>query len=204
MGIPRLLLLAGCVVASGAAFSSAAPLNLVKVDPDVASGFIAIDYSSVNGLFTAVGQTQNLELTPGGGSINMGLELFSLSAILDVNGLLAGPGSLTVRGDYGGTNQLLFSSSSILAFGFSATNKFEFQFSQAAGSLASVGTTIGTILTDLNLSFPGGVPDFHSGFSNRFFPGGPGNGSADTFVPSPSAAAVGALAGLAAMRRRRR
>lgn len=185
----------------------AAPLNLVSVDPDVASGFIAIDYNATTQTFTASGQTQNLGLPPSFGppsNVNLGLRQFTLTALIDNAGNIAGAGSLTVRGDYGGVDQLLFSSNSIVAFGFGSFNKFEFVFSQTAGSLAPVGTQIGTILADANLSFPGNIPSFQTSFTNRFFPGGPGNGNADTFVPAPSSAVLlCTLGGLAARRRRR-
>lgn len=190
---------AALAIATGSAF--AAPLNLVSVNPDVASGFVAIDYNATTNTFTASGQTQNLGLPP---SFALNLREFSITATIDNSGNLIGAGTLMVRGDYGGVDQVLFSSTSIIAFGFSSFNKFEFLFSQTAGSLAPVGTPIGTILTDANLNFPGNVPSFQSSFSNRFFPGGPGNGNADTFVPAPSSLAlIASIGGLAARRRRR-
>lgn len=191
-------LLAVVSTASGA--FARAPLNLVGGNPDVASGFIAVDYNATTKLFTAVGTTQNLSLpvTP-----SLGLRLFSLSATIDNVGNLSGPGSLIVRGDFGGTDQVLFQSNTITAFGFGATNKFEFLFTQESGSLAPVGSSVGTILVDTGLNFGGGIPSFSASFSGRIFTGGPGFANADTFVPGPSALAVMGLGGLFAGRRRR-
>jgi hypothetical protein len=190
------------VSAAAAATASAQPLNLVTGTPDVASGFIAVDYNATTGAFSATGFTQNLNLPPN--QIAMGQRQFSLTAIINNSGQIAGLGSLIVRGDYGGTDQVLFSSNSITAFGFGPTNKFEFIFAQQGGSLAAVGTSIGTILVDPNLVFPGGIPSFSSSFSGRLFPGGPGAANADTFViPSPSALALAGFGGLIAARRRR-
>lgn len=198
----RSFVLAATAVSIATGSASAVSLGLFKTDPDVASGFIGVDYDAVSHVFSAVGFTQNLELPP---ASSLGNRLFSLTALIDNNGnLLSGGAALTVRGDFGGSDQLLFSSTSIIDFGFSAFNKFEFRFTQQAGSLASVGATIGTILVDTGLSFPGGTPDFHASFSGRIFPGGPGAANADTFAPAPSPALSGCvLAGLVARRRRR-
>jgi hypothetical protein len=108
-----------------------------------------------------------------------------------------------VRGDFGGIDQVLFSSNSVVAFGFGPTNSFEFLFAQQAGSLAPVGANIGTILVDPTLVFPGGTPTFASSFSGRIFTGGPGIANADTFVPAPSVLALAGFGGLLAARRRR-
>lgn len=201
MNVAKIVALGAIGVAASVA-SAQSPLNLTPSFPDVFSGAIAVDYNATSGLFTASGFTQSMALVPNG-SIPMGQRQFFISAILSNLGTINGAGSMIVRGDYGGTDQVLFSSNNILAFGFSATSKFEFLFSQDAGSLAPVGTPIGTILTDTNISFPGGIPDFHQSFSGRIFPGGPGAGTADTFAPAPSAAALLGLAGLTASRRRR-
>lgn len=193
---------AAALVAAAAASAAGAPLNLVSVNPDVASIGVAVSYNATTQTFTASGRTQNL-LLPSLVSVPLGnVRQFLLTAIIDNNGNLAGPGSLTVRGDYNVSDELLFSSNTISAFGFSAFNKFEFVFIQQAGSLAPVGTPIGTILVEAGLSFAGGVPDFHSSFDSAFFPGGPGTGNADTFVPAPASA--GLLVGLGAMSARRR
>jgi hypothetical protein len=178
-----------------------APLNLVPGTPDVASGFIAVDYNATTQLFTAEGFTQNLNLPP---TMPLGQRQFRLTAIINNAGQLTGPGTLTVRGDYLGTDQLLFSSNDIDAFGYDSFNRFEFLFTQQAGNLAPAGASVGTILADPNLSFPGGVPNFTSSFSGRLFPGGPGAAVADTFIPAPGALPVTVLAGAAMMRRRRR
>ncbi len=190
------------VLAAAATIASAQPLNLVPGTPDVASGFIAVDYNATTGAFSASGYTQNLSLPPN--QFAMGQRQFTLNAIINNSGQIAGLASLMVRGDYGGTDQVLFSSNSITAFGFGPTNKFEFVFTQQAGSLAAAGTSIGTILVDPNLVFSGGVPSFTSSFSGRLFTGGPGAANADTFViPSPSTLALAGLGGLMASRRRR-
>lgn len=190
------------VSAAVATIASAQPLNLVPGTPDVASGFIAVDYNATTGAFSATGYTQNVNLPPN--QLPLGQRQFSLNAIINNSGQIAGLGSLMVRGDYGGTDQILFSSNSIVAFGYGPTNKFEFIFTQQAGSLASVGSSIGTILVDPNLVFPGGIPSFTSSFSGRLFSGGPGAANADTFViPSPSALALAGLGGLMVSRRRR-
>lgn len=192
-----------CVVALALSASALAqaPLNLVPGTPDVASGFIAVDYNATTGLFTAEGFTQNLNLPP---TIPMGQREFRITAIIDNLGQLAGPGSLTVRGDYLGIDQVLFSSNDIDAFGYDSFNRFEFLFTQQSGNLATAGASVGTILADPNLVFPGGVPNFSQSFSGRLFPGGPGAAVADTFVPAPGTLVVTVLGGLAAMRRRRR
>lgn len=201
LGQSALFAAVGLAVSSASAF--AAPLNLVSVNPDVASGFLAVTYNSTSGVFIAQGVTQNLFL-PDNSTVALGsTRQFLLTAVIDNAGNLAGPGSLTVRGDYNVADELLFSSNAIVAFGFGATNKFEFVFSQQAGSLAPVGTQIGTILVDQNLSFPGGVPSFQTSFSDVIIPGF-GGGNADTFVPAPSAAGLALVGGVLASRRRRR
>lgn len=189
------------IVCCGLAPSAlATPLNLVGSDPDVAAGGILINYNATTDLFTAVGSTTNASLPPQVNNLN---GQFSLSATIDASGNISGPGSILVTGDIGSGQQTLFSSNLISAFGFGATDKFEFLFIQQAGVLASAGSLIGSILVDVNLAFPGGIPSFESSFNNAIFPGGPGIGNADTFVPTPSAAVLAGLGGLMATRRRR-
>ncbi|MCX5692009.1 MAG: hypothetical protein NTV94_19805, partial [Planctomycetota bacterium] len=172
----------------------AGPLNLSPLPPDVASGFILITYNASTFEFAARGVTQNIAL-PGGIQEPAGLHEFTLLATIDNAGNALG-GSLMVRTDHNSPDSIAFSSSSLTAFGFGATNKFEFIFSQSVGNLASAGTSIGTILVSPLLSFPNGVPDFSASFNNEIFPGF-GDGNADTFViPAPSSLALVGLAGL--------
>src|SRR5207244_2220532 len=120
----RFVLAATAALAAAAGSADAALLNLVPGAPDVASGFISIDYNASSGAFLASGSTQNLSIPPN--TFPMGQRQFQLTATIDSNGNIVGPGSMTVRGDYGGTNQLLYFSNTILAFGFGQTDKFEF------------------------------------------------------------------------------
>lgn len=201
LGQSALFAAVGLAVSSASAF--AAPLNLVSVNPDVASGFVAVEYNATTQVFTAQGVTQNLFL-PDNSTVGLGsTRSFLLTAIIDNSGNIAGAGSLTVRGDYNVADELLFSSNAIVAFGFGSPSTFEFVFTQQAGSLAPVGTQIGTILRDANLVFPGGVPSFQSSFADVIIPGF-GGGNADTFVPAPSAAGLALVGGALAARRRRR
>lgn len=202
MKLPSFITSAGAIaLLGGSAF--AAPLNLISVNPDAASGFIAVKYDATSHLFTATGVTQNL-FQAMGPDVPLGGRTFSLSASIDNSGNLisGGPASLLVRGDFGGVDQVLFQSNAIIAFGFSATSKFEFLFQQQSGSLAPAGWPIGTVLIDTNLSFPGGVPSFQSSFSDEIIPG-VGLGQADTFVPAPAGALALAMGGLVIARRRR-
>jgi hypothetical protein len=147
---------AALVITSAA---SAAVLPLTGGTPDVASGFVAVSYNASTHVFTANGFTQTLTGHPG----NLGSRQFQLTASIDNAGQIISGGtfSLTVRGDYGGTNQLLYSSTSLSPtpnFLSGATDRFEFVFLQQAGSLAPVGSELGTILVGNFGSFPGGVP----------------------------------------------
>lgn len=199
-----------CVAAAALAASSVSALalpglNLVEVNPDVASGFLGITYNASTFDFVVNGLTQNLELPSGPPSIALNQRQFRLTAKINNSGILVpNSGTLIVRGDYLGVDQVLFSSNSILRFDFSAANKFEFEFIQSVNtSLAGIGDTIGTIMTDVNgLAFPGNIPSFQTSFDGRLF-GDLGNGAADTFVPAPSAALITGLFGLATLRRRR-
>jgi hypothetical protein len=181
----------------------AAPLNLISIPPDAASGGIVVRYDAMTHVFSATGTTQNL-IQPVGPDVPLNGRTFSLTATIDNSGNLisGGAASLLVRGDFGGTDQVLFQSNAIIAFGFSAISKFEFLFQQQAGSLAPAGWPIGTILIDTNLSFPGGVPSFQSSFVDEIFPGF-GLGQADTFVPAPAGAMALVMGGLVIARRRR-
>jgi hypothetical protein len=189
-------------LAAGVSSAVAAPLNLSPLPPDVASGFIVINYNASSMIFTASGFTQNISL-PGPTSQPAGLRAFSLTAMID-NAGNASSGTLLVRTDFGSADSVAFSSAALTAFGFGATNKFEFVFTQAAGNLAPVGSDIGTILVSPSLSFAGGVPSFAQSFSNDPFGAGFGDGNADTFlIPAPGALALLGMGGLVATRRRR-
>lgn len=191
-------LLAAIVGLAGtcAAASAQAPLNLVSVNPDVASGFITISYNASSHVFTASGFTQNVNQPP---TVPAGNRTFSLTANINNDGTLKdNVGSLIVRGDVGGTDQLLFSGTFISAFGYNFGNIFEFLVTQSAGSLAPIGSSVGTILIGDGLSFPNNnLPSFTSSFNVSF------TGRANTFVPTPGAAALLGLGGLVAARRRR-
>jgi hypothetical protein len=189
-------------LAAGVSSAVAAPLNLSPLPPDVASGFIVINYNASSMVFTATGFTQNISL-PGPSSQPAGLREFSLSAVID-NAGNATSGTLLVKTDFGSNDSVAFQSASLTAFGFGAFNKFEFVFSQAAGNLAAVGSEIGTILVSPSLSFPGNVPSFAQSFTNDPFGLGFGDGNADTFlIPAPGALALLGMGGLVSTRRRR-
>jgi MYXO-CTERM domain-containing protein len=130
-----------------------------------------------------------------------GQRAFSLTARISNAGVvIPGGASLSVRGDIGGTDQLLFSSTNLTNFGFGITDEFEFIFVQQAGSLAAVGQPIGTILVGPGLfNGNGGLPRFTTSFSLT------ASGNADTFpVPAPGAAMALGVGGLAVLRRRSR
>jgi hypothetical protein len=199
------ILCASGVAALVCASASAATLPLTGGPSDVASGFVAVSYNASTQVFTASGFTQSLSGFGG----NLGNRQFQLTASINNAGQInpAGSFSLTVRGDVGGTNQLLYSSTSLAptpSFLTGATDRFEFVFVQQAGSLAPAGSEVGTILVGNFGSFPGGVPVFTQSFTNA--PGGFGAGNADTFTIVPSPAGIASLLGglaLAARRRRR-
>jgi hypothetical protein len=190
----------------------ATSLNLTQGNPDIASAYILTSYESTTGAFRAEGQT--VMLNPSGDFLGMALQSFILTATIDSAGVASG-GTLTVRGDYGGTDQLLFYSTDLVAFGFGAANKFEFVFTQDSvlgdHSLAAAGAQLGTIMTDVSgLHFAGDVPNFLNSFQSDQLTGMPdwGTGSADTFmiaVPLPTGAlASGVGLAVVAVRRRRR
>lgn len=197
--------LAGVAALATASSASAALLNLVRTTPDVASGFVSIDYDASTHLFTASGFTQNVDMPPQQAA---GQRQFSLSLFIDNDGtVLPLPASLVVRGDIGGIDQVLYQSTQLAPndfFGSGATDRFEFVFVQQSGSLAPAGTLIGTILSANMGTFPSGVPSFTSSFSNHSGPI-PGNGAADTFpIPAPGAATLLAAGTVVCFRRRRR
>lgn len=198
----RLLAALPAALLTASAVAVPPPLNLVSVNPDVASGFLDIHYNSTTGAFTVSGPAQNVNLPP---TVPVNNGTFSLNMFIDNNGNPFGVASLLIVGDIGSGIQTLFSSSQLLNFGVGAVSKFEFLFLQDAspGALAPAGTNLGTILTDVNMAFPGGVPDFDDSFTNEIAPGF-GTGSADTFVPTPGAGALLAGAGLLGLKRRRR
>ena len=191
--------------ALSASFALAGPglLNLTPGTPDVASGFVSVNYDAQAMVLSVTGFTQNLNLPP---SSPLNNRQFSILASIDNSGapISGGTFSLMVRGDFGGPDQVLFQSTTLQNFGSGAVDLFEFVFVQESGSLAAPGTLIGTILAGNFGFFPGGVPNFSQSFSNVPFPGFPGSGNADTFViPTPTAAAMFAVAGIASLRRRR-
>ncbi len=189
-------------LAAGVSSAFAAPLNLSPLPPDVASGFIVINYNASSMVFSATGFTQNISL-PGPSSQPAGLRQFSLTAVID-NAGNASSGTLLVKTDFGSPDSVAFQSASLTAFGFGTFNKFEFVFSQAAGNLAAVGSDIGTILVSPSLQFAGNVPSFAQSFTNDPFGAGFGDGNADTFlIPAPGALALLGMGGLVATRRRR-
>ncbi|MBX3403420.1 MAG: hypothetical protein KF699_08425 [Phycisphaeraceae bacterium] len=193
----------GVVVCTSFAHAGPGPLNLTPGTPDVASGFVSVSYNAQSMILSVSGFTQNLNLPPSSGLNN---REFSIVASIDNSGapIAGGTYSMMVRGDFGGTDQVLFQSNTLWNFGSGAVDLFEFIFIQESGSLAAPGTHIGTILAGNFGSFPGGVPNFSQSFSNVPFPGFPGSGNADTFViPTPTAAAMFAVAGFASLRRRR-
>lgn len=189
-------------LAAGVSSAVAAPLNLSPMPPDVASGFIVVNYNASSMVFTASGFTQNISL-PGPSSMPAGLREFTLTAVID-NAGNASSGMLMVKTDFGSPDSVAFSSASLTAFGFGAVNKFEFVFAQQAGNLASVGSDIGTILVVPGISFAGDVPSFAQSFTNDPMGFGFGTANADTFlIPAPGALALLGMGGLVATRRRR-
>lgn len=205
-------LVAPTVIILGTAIAApamGAALGLSPTAPDVASGFINVDYNATTHAFTASGFTQNLNLPPTQG---LGNRTFTLNASIDNAGNIdaLAPFLFEVRGDFMGTNTLLYHATSLAPganFGFSAVAKFEFVFlNDFASPLPGVGigTKIGTILSSAVTTFPGNVPVFTQNFTNHTVPI-PGAGVADSFpVPAPSAGALAALAGVVVMGRRRR
>ncbi len=186
-----------CVAAIAIAteVASATPLNLVPGRPDVFSSFTTISYSASTHVLTANGFTQNLALNFVNPAINIGgNRAFTLSAIINNNGTISGVGSLSVFGNYGGSNVLLMSASSLSQFGFS-NGKLEFVFGGggAGGSLNPASVQTGVILTDSSMSFS----SFTSSFTNS------DNGVSDTYlIPSPGVALLG-VSGMVSLARRR-
>ncbi|MGQ0626546.1 MAG: MYXO-CTERM sorting domain-containing protein [Phycisphaerales bacterium] len=201
LSVVALAMCAGSAIAS--------PLNLTPQLPDVASGFIFVSYNAGSHVLTATGSTQNLTF-PGMPPVmtNLNNRLFSLSMGINNDGSIDTniASNFEVRGDYLGTNVLLYHSSNVAAFGFGATNRLEFIHLADGGSIVPLGSQIGTILSMSNVSYAGTVPSFMNSFTAGFNFGGQlfGTSSADSFIiPTPGAAALAGM-GLVAFSRRRR
>ncbi|HVU63977.1 MAG TPA: hypothetical protein VHC70_08370 [Phycisphaerales bacterium] len=191
-------IVAGAAIAGSAAVAAATPLNLTQGRPDAFSAFISITYDASSHLLSADGFTQNFQLDYVSPSVSLNNRVWHLTAEILNDGSFTGAGSLSIFGDYGGTNVLLDSAVSIDQFG-SSPGKLEFIFS-GVGSGGSINTghvPTGVILSDDTLSFAG----FALSFDNL----ATADGRSDSFlIPAPGAAALGACClALAAGRRRR-
>jgi len=169
--------------------------------PLVVSDWISISYDpngggGGNGLFTASGFTNVVEMTAED-THPAHFGSFELTAVIDPNTGQQKGGSLflTELDDYGDPTTL-FSSSSILNFGFSAEDLFEFTFQQESGTLAPLGATVGVILDGRQIS-EFSEPRFDISFS------GDGSATSDTFyLPEPASASLLILGGLGLLRRK--
>lgn len=191
------LALTTLAIATGVA--GAAPLNLVPGRPDVHSAFITVAYDFPTSTLTANGFADQLALNFVDPAINLSspLRAFTLSAVINHDGTFTGVGSLSVSGNYGGPNTLLFSGASLSQFGFNGS-ALEFVFSNTGGALDPFGGDVGVILSDPAFTFPGFGASFNNVSAGE-------DARSDTFlIPAPGAAAFGlGAAGMFARRRRR-
>jgi len=155
------------------------------------------------GVLTSTGQmyltTATVQLdeadtgSTGFGTFELQVELESDGQILE-----GGDHELHVAWDpYMTGNIDLFYSTTLIAFGFSADDKFECIFEQEGNMLAPDKEQVGVILWGVSIG--GGEPVFNAPFSNG------GNGYSDTFyLPEPSGLVVLSIVGLGALYRRKR
>ena len=199
-----------CAIAPLLIIGSSARADLLGVQlvdvPDIASGFISVEYDSATDQLVASGFARLFDDDGIGPAENIINGTFLLEATINEMGMSDG-GTLTITGEIpglgipGGT--LL--SANLNAFGFMAGGGplFDFLFTVRGGSLSDefypVETVIGMIMS--GVSFPG---SFANDFDN-LLNGIPGTGSAvaDIGIPAPATLALLALAALGFRRRRR-
>jgi hypothetical protein len=177
--------------------------------PIVKSNWIPVSYDAdgrgANGLLKAeIGYPNDAQLSPTqyipylGDNSSFALEAEVTHAGQGVNGTLMITGDLT-----GGLNAVpLFSSTSLIGFGFGGDDLFEFIFTQKAGvptALLPAGRQIGIILDARQIN-AGGAWNFNADFSG---PAGGAYADAGAAVAEPSTCALVVLGALGLIRRRR-
>jgi len=195
----------------------AGPLGLTPTEPNVHSECVYVQYDVSSLSFHVEGWAESVTL-PGGTYIDLTSEWarFLLDVTIDSSSgeAIATDGSLLVTRGTEESQETLFQSSNVIAFGSCETDMFEFQFIQeGTTSIAADEDVIGVILDGRGVTqipsgegFPDGVPVFTSSFENTW------NGGADTFVmqqgttavPEPGTLGLVVLGGLALIGRRRR
>jgi len=184
------------VLAAGQA--SAGMIGLTRIDPDIASLVIGVDYDASADVFSASGMATSLTLADttvqsiAGGT-------FDLSAMIDGLGAASG-GTLTIGGtipELGYTSGTLLTGS-LVAYGTDGSQAFEFLFTTTGGDAAALFSPQTGVILNTGALSPSLT--WSQDFSNDGF-----SGTADAFlVPEPATVALLALGGLAFAGRRRR
>jgi hypothetical protein len=195
------LLVASLMLLGLGSQAQAAPLNLLKLYPDVFSSGINVTYNAGSDAFTATGTASTYEDDGVGPAVAITAGTFSLGATIDASGALS-TGTLSIGGTIAsiGANSGTLLTGTLTTLGFPTSGSgdpLEFLFDVTGGDLASAyGTSGGIILTQSG--FSGG---FAADFANGSFVG-----LADTFVvPVPAAVWLfgSGLLGLTGIARRR-
>ncbi len=181
-----------------AAPASASLIGLNRVDPDIASLALDVDYDSINDVLTAVGPAVTLTLADQtvhgitGGT-------FSLTADIDAAGTLLG-GNLTITGTIAGlgfTSGTLLVATPMLAYGNDGVQGMDFLLSTAGGDAAGLFSPYTGVILNAGTLTP--ELDWTTCFHNDGY-----SGVADAFrVPEPATLALAGLGSLAILARRR-
>jgi hypothetical protein len=192
--------------------SQGAPIaNLYEDRPDIAAGFISVNYTTTGATnFTAAGFATSIDfdgVAPNDYLIG-GTQIYSLSAHVTTAGV-ASSGALSIAGTVNGnapqgsndplssnlTSPLLTGTLSDFGYPTSGSGELQFIFDVTGGSAASLfGSKVG-----VKLNANGYNGTWASNFSNG------GNGVADTFVtPEPATLAMLGVGGLLAVAGRKR
>lgn len=195
------------VVCLAAAPARAALIGLdLQNAPDIASGFIDVQYNATSNVLSAMGFALTYDDDGISPVENIFGGSFQIAAVVNESGIATG-GSLTVGGNVAGVGPSLLSGS-LVDFGFvdGGGDLLEFVFQVMGGDLAAVyggvGSTVGVIMDINGQGYSG---NWTQSFNNRIsgIPG-TGNGVANVApLPTPGTIALLALAGLCGARRRR-
>ncbi len=209
------IFLSACVLLGAVASAQAALIGLTMTHfPRVASNGIEVVYVAPTGgdtlgTLTAFGDAWDI-YSSSSPTAEEGWGFFDLTVVIDSTTGEAVSGSLLVDDDPDDGYGDIFSSGTILDFGFGGDDLMEFKFTQEGDSGMPTGPQdgdiIGIILSAMSIpdaifadGDPGIVPDWTTDFSNSF------NGESNTFfLPEPASLGLLAAGGLALLRRRRK